>query len=32
MARGIEVLSPPSLPTINGTPLYAVPIALSRGA
>lgn len=31
-ARGIEVLSPPSLPMINGTPLYAVPVTLSRGA
>jgi SOS-response transcriptional repressor LexA len=30
--RGIEVLTPPSLPMINGTPLYAVPIALSRRA
>jgi len=29
-ARGVEVLTPPSLPMINGTPLYAVPIALSR--
>lgn len=30
--RAIEVLTPPSIPTINGTPLYAVPVVLSRGA
>lgn len=28
--RGIDMLIKPSIPTINGAPLYAVPIALSR--
>jgi len=28
--RGIEVLTPPSIPMIDGAPLYAVPVALSR--
>ncbi|PTR11798.1 MULTISPECIES: hypothetical protein [unclassified Novosphingobium] len=28
--RGIEVLTPPAIPMIDGTPLYAVPVALSR--
>lgn len=28
--RGIEVLTPPAIPSIDGAPLYAVPVALSR--
>jgi len=29
-SRAIEVLTPPSIPTIDGAPLYAVHVVLSR--